>query len=272
MTRGTGRVRRLPSAFSPLVLEGAGCAKPRATPAPSGPSAHAARTAPKDITRQRSRYPASSVACGASSCTRSIGRATVRTESTDAPGSRLRRRSSSRRPPPWTRSAGDIGSKPRSRTNGVVMDGTLSGDLFVVGSGDPSIGGRGGDDLTGWIDALKRSRDSPDRRSHHWRRRSPGGAPARARLGMGRPRLPDRCALRRAESRREPNAGDGDAWHRQVSRHDIGIRPDGGDPLVVRSGRTGRWVDTADLARAASWRAAPDDCRLHPARGASRRA
>ena len=42
------------------------------------------------------------------------------------------------------------------RTNGPLLsDGTLSGDVFVVGTGDPTIGGRAGDDLTGWIDALK---------------------------------------------------------------------------------------------------------------------
>jgi D-alanyl-D-alanine carboxypeptidase/D-alanyl-D-alanine-endopeptidase (penicillin-binding protein 4) len=38
---------------------------------------------------------------------------------------------------------------------GPIADGTLRGDLLVVGSGDPSIGGRAGDDLTPWIDAVK---------------------------------------------------------------------------------------------------------------------
>ena len=41
------------------------------------------------------------------------------------------------------------------RTNGTVAGGALAGDLFVVGTGDPSIGGRGGDDFTAWVDALK---------------------------------------------------------------------------------------------------------------------
>jgi D-alanyl-D-alanine carboxypeptidase/D-alanyl-D-alanine-endopeptidase (penicillin-binding protein 4) len=40
------------------------------------------------------------------------------------------------------------------KTNGMVTDGTLNGDLFIVGSGDPSIGGRAGDDLSGWINAV----------------------------------------------------------------------------------------------------------------------
>ena len=40
------------------------------------------------------------------------------------------------------------------KTNGTVTDGTLNGDLFIVGSGDPSIGGRAGEDLSGWISAL----------------------------------------------------------------------------------------------------------------------
>ena len=41
------------------------------------------------------------------------------------------------------------------RSNGTIADGVLTGDLFIVGSGDPSIGGRGGDDVGPWIDALK---------------------------------------------------------------------------------------------------------------------
>ena len=41
------------------------------------------------------------------------------------------------------------------RATGPLVDGTLRGDLLIVGSGDPSIGGRAGDDLTAWVDALK---------------------------------------------------------------------------------------------------------------------
>ena len=41
------------------------------------------------------------------------------------------------------------------RATGPVADGTLRGDLLVVGSGDPSIGGRGGDDLTPFVDGLR---------------------------------------------------------------------------------------------------------------------
>jgi D-alanyl-D-alanine carboxypeptidase/D-alanyl-D-alanine-endopeptidase (penicillin-binding protein 4) len=41
------------------------------------------------------------------------------------------------------------------RTNGIVDNGVLRGDLFIVGSGDPAIGARGGDDVGGWIDALR---------------------------------------------------------------------------------------------------------------------
>jgi D-alanyl-D-alanine carboxypeptidase/D-alanyl-D-alanine-endopeptidase (penicillin-binding protein 4) len=38
------------------------------------------------------------------------------------------------------------------RATAPIVDGTLRGDLLIVGSGDPSIDGRA---LSGWIDALK---------------------------------------------------------------------------------------------------------------------
>jgi D-alanyl-D-alanine carboxypeptidase/D-alanyl-D-alanine-endopeptidase (penicillin-binding protein 4) len=41
------------------------------------------------------------------------------------------------------------------RVTGPIADGVLQGDLIVVGSGDPSIGGRAGDDLSSWVQALK---------------------------------------------------------------------------------------------------------------------
>ena len=43
----------------------------------------------------------------------------------------------------------------RLLAGGPIVDGTLRGDLVVVGSGDPSIGGRAGSDLSAWIDALR---------------------------------------------------------------------------------------------------------------------
>jgi serine-type D-Ala-D-Ala carboxypeptidase/endopeptidase (penicillin-binding protein 4) len=41
------------------------------------------------------------------------------------------------------------------RATGPIVDGVLKGDLLAVGSGDPSIGGPAGDDLSTWSDSLK---------------------------------------------------------------------------------------------------------------------
>ncbi len=41
------------------------------------------------------------------------------------------------------------------RGTGPLVDGTLRGDLIVAGSGDPAIGGRGGDDMAALVNALK---------------------------------------------------------------------------------------------------------------------
>jgi D-alanyl-D-alanine carboxypeptidase/D-alanyl-D-alanine-endopeptidase (penicillin-binding protein 4) len=41
------------------------------------------------------------------------------------------------------------------RAAGPIVDGVLRGDLLVVGTGDPSIGGRAGDDLSSWVAALE---------------------------------------------------------------------------------------------------------------------
>jgi len=40
------------------------------------------------------------------------------------------------------------------RSSGSIEGGVLHGDLLVVGGGDPTIGGRGGDDFSTWVEAL----------------------------------------------------------------------------------------------------------------------
>ena len=84
---------------------------------------------------------------------------------------------------------------------------SLHGDLLVVGSGDPAIGGRGGDDFSTWIEALKAAG------IHRIDGRIIGvddsyrGTEARLRVVVGRPRLFDRRNLRRAQSCGEPTDG-----------------------------------------------------------------
>jgi D-alanyl-D-alanine carboxypeptidase/D-alanyl-D-alanine-endopeptidase (penicillin-binding protein 4) len=41
------------------------------------------------------------------------------------------------------------------KATGPIVDGVLSGDLLVIGSGDPTIGGRAGEDFSSWINALQ---------------------------------------------------------------------------------------------------------------------
>ena len=41
------------------------------------------------------------------------------------------------------------------KATGPIADGVLSGDLLITGSGDPTLGGRAGDDLARLIDAVK---------------------------------------------------------------------------------------------------------------------
>jgi D-alanyl-D-alanine carboxypeptidase/D-alanyl-D-alanine-endopeptidase (penicillin-binding protein 4) len=51
----------------------------------------------------------------------------------------------------------DFAFETTMRATGPVVDGVLRGDLIVVGSGDPSIGGRGGENFDLWIDAIRQA-------------------------------------------------------------------------------------------------------------------
>jgi D-alanyl-D-alanine carboxypeptidase/D-alanyl-D-alanine-endopeptidase (penicillin-binding protein 4) len=100
------------------------------------------------------------------------------------------------------------------QTSGTISDGVLHGDLIVVGSGDPSIAGRGGNDVNGWIDALKaqgirriEGRIIGDDDAVEEPRPS-------VRVAVGRSWLPDGCVVRRAELCGEPHVR-----HRRAGRH-----------------------------------------------------
>ena len=41
------------------------------------------------------------------------------------------------------------------RASAPIVNGTMQGDLLIAGSGDPSIGGRAGEHVAAWVDALK---------------------------------------------------------------------------------------------------------------------
>lgn len=49
----------------------------------------------------------------------------------------------------------DFRYETRVRGTGPIVDGVLQGDLIVVGEGDPSISGRGGTDLTPFVEAVQ---------------------------------------------------------------------------------------------------------------------
>ena len=51
----------------------------------------------------------------------------------------------------------DFRYETRVRAGGPIVDGVLQGDLIVVGAGDPSIGGRGGMDLSPFVEAVRRA-------------------------------------------------------------------------------------------------------------------
>lgn len=51
----------------------------------------------------------------------------------------------------------DFRYETRVRGTGPIVDGVLQGNLVVVGAGDPSIGGRGGMDLTPIVEAVARA-------------------------------------------------------------------------------------------------------------------
>jgi D-alanyl-D-alanine carboxypeptidase len=103
----------------------------------------------------------------------------------------------------------------RVYATGPIVDGVLTGDLIVVGSGDPTPDGRAGDSLRVWVDGLKATGLTARRRADHRRRRRHRRAAARRRVVVGGSRLHLRRALRRAQRHRESHDADDRAGTRE---------------------------------------------------------
>ena len=92
---------------------------------------------------------------------------------------------------------------------GPIVAGTLQGDLLVAGSGDPSFDSRGFAACEDWADALGELGIQRIDGANHRRRRRGGGTAAGTGVGVGRPGLLERRAVRRAQHLGESLNGDG---------------------------------------------------------------